>query len=100
MSAVCQDTLLLNDGTLLNRGDVFRIKLTTDSDGTSARWSYFSFHSVRLTAPKTVSAYGGDADPNGRRQWHAFDYDRIRSTAEFVRSVEADRGWRERRRAA
>lgn len=52
--------------------------------GEGGTWGVFRFHE-HVTAPRGewVSCYGGDPDPKGRRQWHAFPADAIREGARY-----------------
>lgn len=70
---------------LLTYGDQFKLKLT----GEDGNWSVFFFRGV-VYSPSgvpSVSAHGGDANPKGRRQWHAFAVDRVVSDAEKAGSM-------------
>lgn len=67
--------LLTEKAGLLTKGSQFRLKLT----GEDGNWSVFHFHGVVYSPGGTpsVSAYGGDANPKGRRQWHSFRVARV-----------------------
>lgn len=72
---VTEPELLTEHAGLLKKGDQFRIKLT----GEDGNWSVFFFHGV-VYSPSgvpSVSAFGGDANPKGRRQWHSFRVARV-----------------------
>ncbi len=57
-------------------GAWFKLKLAGD-DGN------YSFYKVRSHHPTKdeVTVYGGDLDPNGRRQFHTFTHERLRHGA-------------------
>lgn len=41
----------------------------------------FRGHYLHENGSEHISCYGGDADPKGRRQWHSFDTERVRTQA-------------------
>lgn len=64
-------------GTLRPRTQ-FRFQLA----GEGGAWGVFRFHEHVLSEKGAwVSCYGGDPDPKGRRQWHSFHADAVRSQA-------------------
>lgn len=60
----------------------FRSQFKFQLAGEGGTWGVFRFHE-HVTAPKGewVSCYGGDPDPKGRRQWHSFHADAVRTEA-------------------
>lgn len=67
--------LLTEKAGLLRDGDQFKLKLS----GEDGNWSVFRFRGVVYSPAgiPSVSAWGGDANPKARRQWHAFDVARV-----------------------
>lgn len=65
-------------------GSWFKLKMAGD-DGT---FSFFKL--VTLHPGCHVSVYGGDLDPNGRRQWHSFTEARVVDEARPLTARELD----------
>lgn len=74
----------------LTRGDWFKIKQVEDGN--------YSFFKVFVVVKfDHVSVYGGDLDPNGRRQWHAFTEERVCREARPLTKAELDAASRPRK---
>lgn len=68
---------------ILSEGDEFRLKLAGE-DGNFSVFKFIKFTTTSRGA-SWVTAYGGDTikkDHNHRRQWHAFDPERVAREAQ------------------
>lgn len=61
------------NGRNLEPGTEFSVK------GFPGRFVFIEHARHRRSGAEWITAYGGDRDPRGRRQFHSFDPDRIRT---------------------
>lgn len=62
---------------VLEPGDYFRLQ-----DVPGGMWGEYR---ITRCLPDQIEAYGGSPDPKGRRQWRAFDPEKVRLGARKVR---------------